>query len=136
MSERSERLANDSKAAAREALEERTLCLEKRGLTFDRLARETKRQLAAKKPVQIKIKGTIDNDTKLPAGAKVLAKSEEETVIQIILTDESTRSAAIDRVHKLRGDYAPDKVDVNHTATDDLIQALQDAKARAMGAKP
>lgn len=134
MSERSEKLANNSRAAAREAFEERTKQLEKRGLTFDRLARETKRQLAAKKPVQIKIKGKIEAE--LPAGAKVLASSEEETVIQLILTDEGARSAAIDRVHKLRGDYAPDKVDVNHTATDALIQALQDAKARAMGTKP
>lgn len=134
MSERSEKLANNSRVAAREAFEERTKQLEKRGLTFDRLARETKRQLAAKKPVQIKIKGKIEAE--LPAGAKVLASSEEETVIQLILTDEVTRSAAIDRVHKLRGDYAPDKVDVNHTATDALIQALQDAKARAMGTKP
>lgn len=115
VSERLESLANDSRQAAQEALNERTKALENHGLTFDYLAKKLMRELNAKETKFFQKDGMV---------------IEQHDVI-----DWGTRQRARIDAHKLRGDYPADKREHTHSITGSLIDDLIAAKEKAHGVK-
>jgi len=99
--------------------------VEKRGITDEFLITRLKRAFNAKAPVNIKIKGAVKQED-LPKGYKVVATSgfvtydkeggqlfgDGETIIRFDYWDLGIQEGARKDTHKLRGDYAPDKVKV------------------------
>ena len=94
----------------------------KKGVTRATVAAETARQLGADEPKYIKIKGKIGG--KLPKNCRIISTTLEETIVEIININESTRSAAIDRFHKIMGDFAPQEV--KHSGSVQIIATPQD----------
>ena len=115
MSERSESLANDSRQAAQEAIDERTKALENHGLTFDYLAKKLKRELNAKETKFFQKDGFV---------------IEQHDVVAW----DVRQRARID-AHKLRGDYPAEKREHTHSVTGSLIDDLMAAKEKAHGGK-
>jgi len=99
--------------------------VEKRGIDADFLIKRLKKAFDAKQTTNIKIKGAINPDD-LPKGYKAVATSgflaydkegrqlcgDGETLIQFNEDDMGIQEGARKDTHKLRGDYAPEKVKV------------------------
>ena len=143
-------IANDSRQAAQEAINERTKALEKQGLTFDYLAKKLKRELNAKKTITQKVKGTPGNE--MPGGYRRIVTtglieyvkgedgpekeySDGDSLIQWDETAWDVRQRARIDAHKLRGDYPADKREHTHSITGSLIDDLMAAKEKAHGGK-
>ena len=77
--------------------------LQSQGITPTYLVKKLKRELNAKETKTIKVKGEI-TDT-LPGSYRVIAATEEETVIAANFIDWRTRQQARKDAHALRGDY-------------------------------
>ena len=104
--------------------------MEAEGITPEFLARTLKDELTSTTPSRHKLKGLISDKSKLNLiSAKTVIETEHETLIQIDDIDRTTRQKARMDAHKLRGDYAPEKVE--HSASDDLMEALTRAKQKA-----
>ena len=130
MSERSDSLANDSKEAAKEALDERTKALEKHGITFDYLAKKLKRELNCKVTKTQKVKGSPDElpkgfrkitttgiiERKMIDGEMEREYSDGESLIQWDEDAMDIRQKARIDAHRLRGDYPAEKRE--HTGPD------------------
>lgn len=150
VSKYSEDLANDSRQAAQEAIDERLKALEKQGLTFDYLAKKLKRELNAKKTITQKVKGSPGNE--MPDGYRRIVTtglieyvkgedgpekeySDGDSLIQWDETAWDVRQRARIDAHKLRGDYPADKREHTHSITGSLIDDLIAAKEKAHGVK-
>ena len=122
--------------------------LDAEGLGLAYLIKKLKRELDAKATKLQKIKGKIPlNDNgkpQLAKGTRIVTQSEKpsldkegelyddgETVIAVDEIDWSTRQRARMDAHKLRGDYAPDKVEhtgndkINHDVDSGLIDEIR-----------
>ena len=122
--------------------------LDAEGLGLAYLIKKLKRELDAKATKLQKIKGKIPlNDNgkpQLAKGTRIVTQSEKpsldkegelyddgETVIAVDEIDWSTRQRARMDAHKLRGDYAPDKVEhtgnvkINHDVESGLIDEIR-----------
>lgn len=129
-------LTNDDVVNKTPFLEE----VEKRGIDAEFLIRRLKRAFDAKTPVNIKIKGAINPDD-LPKGYRVIATSgyltydkegkqlcgDGETIVRFDYWDMGIQEGARKDTHKLRGDYAPEKVKVEglNGIADRLQKALE-----------
>lgn len=95
--------------------------MEAMGLTEDYLITRTKEALNAKQPGRIKVRGMVDPGS-LGKGAKIVAASEQEAVIEWNDPAWTVRSDAIKNAHKLRGDYPAERME--HLGKDGKSLAL------------
>ena len=84
------------------------------GITMASLVRLIKGELRAKETKFIKIKGVMpcdeDGNPKVSRGVRVIATTDDETVIAVTVAALGIRQAARKDVHMLRGDYPDGKL--------------------------
>lgn len=108
------------------------------GITSAYLIRKLKRELNAKETKVIKIKGTVSQDS-LPKGFRIITTSgllaydrertqlfgDGETIIRYDRANMGIRQRAREDTHKLKGDYAPQVLEVEGLKS--IADRLQDA---------
>jgi hypothetical protein len=99
--------------------------LQKEGITAPFLAKQLKREMRAKETKIIKVKRNAQADEVVrqiteSVGAKqkaskvrIIHETTEEQVIAIDVVNWSVRQTARMDAHKLRGDYAPQKLEID-----------------------
>lgn len=81
--------------------------MEKRGITVDYLIKKGKKLLEAEKTVFQKVKGTVDKKYT----SKVVAKTDDESVVAINADDLGIQLKQEDMFYKLGGHYPNEKID-------------------------
>ena len=108
--------------------------LDEAGVNEKALARFTAEQLHAEETKFIKIKKTefdpIHVKKEFP-GAKIIAETTAEILLSINVRAWGPQGEAVDRAHKLRGDFAPDKVESHFEI--DIGEKLREAISKIGG---
>lgn len=131
------KIGEQAAEAAREATRE---LLDRHGITGDVLIKHLKAELAAKVTRNYKVRGAVSAD-KLKKGQRVVATSgvivqtkegdefgDGDTIIEHDEVAWDIRQRARMDAHKLRGDYAPERVDA--TVRSPGIQTPEEIEAR------
>lgn len=109
--------------------------LNSHGITFDRLAQLTKRHLNAKSVDHIRVKGKVDPQS-LPRGYKLIAVTEEYSLIRYVGPDYSVRESARKDALKLHGAYPAEKHEVSDPATQWLAETIAEIHRENQGLPP